>query len=82
MKKQWGIFAIKSELDEAIQILKNKDLEIFEVREVTFMEKFIYLKGVDLDKELWIVMFYATEEEYEDVVKQNNMEKVLTFDKD
>lgn len=75
--QQWGIFTMKSELDNVIKIMNEENLEIFEVRAVTGYEKLLYCKGVDLTADLWIVMFYATAEEYKEFISKYEMTSVF-----
>ncbi len=76
--EKWGIFALKSEVDEAKQLIESAGLEIFEVREVTMLEKIVYCPGMtDRTIDLWIVMFYATKDEYVALLETNDLAKVF-----
>ena len=77
--KQWGIFTTKDALNDTIKIIVNKGLEIFEVRKLTFIEKLTYLSSNDIElfmNEPYIVMFYATKYEYNELVKWYDFSKV------
>lgn len=75
MMKQWGIFTLGNEVEQTVKLVKDAGLQIFEVRELTGLEKLLYCKG-NTSVDMWIVMFYATEEEYTKVINHNEMTRV------
>lgn len=69
--EKWGIFVNKNEVDYTIEAIKERGLEVFEVRELNFMEKLTYVKDPALFVgEPWIVMFNATKREYKKLCRK------------
>lgn len=77
MTKPWGIFTLKNDVEWTVQQVKDAGLQVFEVRELTFLEKLTYCKGANMAVDMWIVMFYATEEEYNKLVEESDLTKVF-----
>ena len=76
--KQWGIFATKKELNKVQKAVEKRGLEIFEVRELTFIEKLTYIKDpILLVNDPHVIMFNATENEYKTVCKKLKLNPVF-----
>jgi hypothetical protein len=74
--EQWGIFTTEKEVEDTVQLIKDAELDVFEVRKLTFLEKLNYCKG-NITADIWIVMFYATKEEYDLLLEQNDLTSVF-----
>ena len=76
--KQWGIFTTKKELHKIQKSVEKAGLEIFEVRELNFIEKLMYINDARLlTNEPHIVMFNATEDEYNELIKKLKLNPVF-----
>ena len=76
--KQWGIFATKKELNKIQKSVEKAGIEIFEVRELTYVEKLMYINDVRLlINEPHIIMFNATEQEYNKLIKKLKLSPVF-----
>ena len=76
--KQWGIFTTKKQLNKTKRVVEKKGLDIFEVRELTYLEKLTYVKDPILFvNEPHIIMFNATEDEYKTVCKKLKLTPVF-----
>ena len=73
--KKWALFTLKDEIEQTKETVKAAGLEPFEVREVSLIEKLAY--GILVSAPLWIVMFEATEDEYNALVQKNELTKVF-----
>ena len=73
--KKWGLFALEDEIEQTKETVKAAGLEPFKVREVLLIEKLAY--GIPVSAPLWIVMFKATEDEYNALVQKNKLIKVF-----
>lgn len=63
--EKWGVFVTKNEVEETVEAIKERGLDVFEVRELTHLEKLQYCKDpVLFTHEPWIVMFNATKWQY------------------
>lgn len=78
MKKQWGIFCIKEEVETIKEKLNKAELEIFEVRPLTVCEKIAYVKDPMMYiNDPYIVMFRATKWQYRKFLFNNRLAKVF-----
>lgn len=73
--EEWGIFTTKKELNKMLRRVKRAGFEIFEVRELSLVEKITYLAN---DPRLYInephiIMFRATEEEYHRFIRRRRL---------
>ena len=76
--KQWGIFTTKKELNKIKRKIEKNGLEIFEVRELTFIEKLTYVNDPLLFvNEPHVIMFNATDEEYNTIIKKLKLTPVF-----
>ena len=76
--KQWGIFTTKSELNKIKRKVEKNGLEIFEVRELSYVEKLTYIKDPLLFvNEPYIIMFNATEDEYKSLLRKLKLSTVF-----
>ena len=75
--KSWGIFCMAEEVNKTKEIIEDENLTIFECRQLSEFEKVMYLDVSFASVDMWIVMFYATDEQYETVVNRNQMTKVF-----
>lgn len=75
--KSWGIFCMAEEVNKTKEIIEDENLIIFECRQLSGFEKVMYLDVSFASIDMWIVMFYATDEQYETVVNRNQMAKVF-----
>ena len=75
--KSWGIFCMAEEVNKTKEIIEDENLTIFECRQLSGFEKVMYLDVSFASIDMWIVMFYATDEQYETVVNRNRMNKVF-----
>ena len=76
--EQWGIFTTKKELEQYVQFIENKGIEIFEVRELTYIEKLMYITDpIMFIRKPHIIMFNATEEEYKSLLKELDLNPVF-----
>lgn len=77
--KQWGIFVTKKQLNRVLRRIRRAKLDVFEVRELTFGERMMYLRD-DLSLYLGephIIMFNATEGEYDKFICKYSLQKVF-----
>lgn len=81
MKKhleKWGIFVTKDELGNILEVVKNKGLDVFEVRALTFAEKLTYVKDVTtFVNEPHIIMFRATDGECTSLIEELGLDPVF-----
>lgn len=78
MKKQWGVFCTKEQVDEIKNNLAKAKLDVFEVRQLTAWEKMSYLKMPEWSiGEMWVVMFWATKWQYHRFIRRNKLNKVF-----
>lgn len=76
--KQWGIFAMKKELDKIMKIMDKHNIEVFEVRELNFVEKLTYIKdAIMFVNDPHIIMFNATECEYKSLCRKLHLTPVF-----
>ena len=75
--KQWGIFCTEGELNETRELIKDAKLTIFECRKLSGFEKVMYLGVEQASSDIWIVMFEATDDQYETIISRNQMIKVF-----
>lgn len=76
--KQWGIFATSKEVNKMKRKVEKNGLEIFEVRELTFMEKLVHINDPILFvNDPHVIMFYATEEEYNSLIRKLKLTPVF-----
>jgi hypothetical protein len=73
--KKWALFTLEDEIEQTKETVKAAGLEPFEVREVSLIEKLAY--GIPVSAPLWIVMFEATEDEYNALIQKNELTKVF-----
>ena len=75
--KSWGIFCTEEEVNKTKEIIEDENLTIFECRKLSGFEKVMYLDISFASVDMCIVMFYATDEQYELVVNRNQLTKVF-----
>jgi len=76
--KQWGIFATSKEVNKMKRKVEKNGLEIFEVRELTFVEKLTYINDLTMFvNDPHVIMFYATEEEYNSLIRKLKLTPVF-----
>ena len=76
--EQWEIFTTKKELKHYIKVIQKKGIEIFEVRELTYIEKLTYISDpIMFINKPHIIMFNATEEEYKTLLKELDLSPVF-----
>lgn len=76
--RQWGIFVMKKELDKIMKVMDKRKIEVFEVRELNYMEKLTYVKDAILFvNEPHVIMFNATEREYKSLCKKLHLTPVF-----
>lgn len=77
-EKAWGIFCKQDEVEVLSERLENADLDIFEVRPLTFVEKLTYVKDPGLlINEPYVIMFHATTLQYRTFIFRNNLTRVM-----
>lgn len=83
MTKRWGAYALGNELEKAKEAIISKGLEIKEVKKLNRTDAmFMFGLFVDFEKleeagGFYMIIFEATEEEYDDLVASNDMTKVF-----
>ena len=76
--KAWGLFCNKDEVETMSAKLEKSGLDIFEVRPLTMIEKFTYVKDPILfANEPHIVMFHATTLQYRLFMFRNRLTRVM-----
>ena len=65
------------EVNKTKEIIEDENLTIFECRQLSGFEKVMHLDVRFASVDMWIFMFYATDEQYETVVNRNQMTKVF-----
>jgi N-dimethylarginine dimethylaminohydrolase len=76
--EKWGIFASEEEVDKMVELVKERNLEVFEVRKLTFIEKLTYIKDSSLFLcDPYIIMFNATKREYKSLIKSVDLTPVF-----
>lgn len=64
MKKAWGIICKENEVEDIEKALEKRNMDVFEVRPLSYMEMITYLKDICCRDESYIVMFHATTLQY------------------
>jgi hypothetical protein len=77
--EDWGLFASKNELPTMVLRVLAEDFDIFEIRKLTFAEKWTYVRD---DIRLFfgdphVIMFRASEADYRNFVQKYNL--ISTF---
>ena len=75
--KSWGIFCTKEEVNKTKEIIEDENLTIFECRKLSGFEKVMHFDISFASVDIWVVMFYATDEQYELVVIRKQLTKVF-----
>ena len=77
--KQWGVFVTKAELNNMIKKIQKFGYNIFEVRELTMMEKLTYINDdiVLATGHPHIIMFEATDRGYQRLLRKLNLVSVF-----
>ena len=76
--KQWGVFVTKKDLNDMIDKIRKLGYDIFEVRELTMMEKFTYVNDVVLAAgNPHVIMFYATDFGYRKMLRKLKLVSVF-----
>jgi hypothetical protein len=70
--KQWGLFVKEQELDDTVRKIKKLGHEIFEVRELTFVEILTYVANDPIlaASKPHVIMFYATDRGYKKLLRK------------
>lgn len=77
--EQWGVFVAKHELNDMIDKIRKFGYSIFEVRELTMMEKctYIYDDAILASSDPHIIMFNATKRGYHKLLRKLNLVSIF-----